>query len=103
MESLDVYLNDCKAGCLINDNGMLSFVYDEVYLLSDKRSPLSFALPLRIEPYNHKEIEPVLSNLLPDDIIRTRIGQILKIPRENTFSFLKAIGGDFAQDRAKDF
>lgn len=96
MESLDVYLNDCKAGCLINDNGMLSFVYDEVYLLSDKRSPLSFALPLRLEPYNHKEIEPVLSNLLPDDIIRTRIGQILKIPRENTFSFLKAIGGDCA-------
>ena len=96
MESLDVYLNDCKAGRLDDENGSLSFSYDADYLSSGNREPLSFALPLRPEAYSHREVEPVLSNLLPDDIIRTRLGEILQIPRENTFAFLKAIGGDCA-------
>ena len=104
MESLEVYLNDCKAGCLINENGSLSFAYDEVYLSLDERVPISFALPLRKDSYNHNEIEPILSNLLPDDIIRTRIGQILKIPRENTFvSFFSpgttSVGNDVCEFR----
>ena len=96
MESLDIYLNDCKVGRLDDDNGSLSFAYDAMYLSSGTREPLSHALPLRTEPYSHREVEPVLSNLLPDDIIRTRLGEILQIPRENTFAFLKAIGGDCA-------
>ena len=96
MESLDVYLNDRKVGRLDDENGSLSFAYDEGYLTDGVREPLSHALPLRREPYSHVSVEPVLSNLLPDDIIRTRLGEILQIPRENTFAFLKAIGGDCA-------
>ena len=96
MESLDVYLNDRKVGRLDDENGSLSFAYDAGYLADDIREPLSHALALRPEPYSHREVEPVLSNLLPDDIIRTRLGEILQIPRENTFAFLKAIGGDCA-------
>ena len=96
MESLDVYLNDRKVGRLDDENGSLSFAYDEGYLADGVREPLSHALPLRREPYSHVAVEPVLSNLLPDDIIRTRLGEILQIPRENTFAFLKAIGGDCA-------
>ena len=96
MESLDVYLNERKVGRLDDDNGSLSFAYDAVYLASDVREPISHAIPLRVEPYAHREVEPVLSNLLPDDVIRTRLGEILQIPRENTFAFLRAIGGDCA-------
>ena len=96
MESLDVYLNDRKVGRLDDENGSLSFAYDAGYLSSGAREPLSHALALRPEPYSHRDVEPVLSNLLPDDIIRTRLGDILQIPRENTFAFLKAIGGDCA-------
>ncbi|MCR5415158.1 MAG: type II toxin-antitoxin system HipA family toxin [Kiritimatiellae bacterium] len=96
MESLDVYLNERKAGRLYDDNGSLSFVYDCAYLDSRSAEPVSHALALRREPYSHVEVEPILSNLLPDDIIRTRLGHILQIPRENTFAFLKAIGGDCA-------
>lgn len=96
MESLDVYLNDRKVGRLDDENGSLSFAYDEGYLADGVREPLSHALPLCREPYSHVSVEPVLSNLLPDDIIRTRLGEILQIPRENTFAFLKAIGGDCA-------
>ena len=96
MESLEVYLNERKVGRLDDDNGSLSFAYDAVYLSSGIREPLLHALPLRVEPYAHREVEPVLSNLLPDDVIRTRLGEILQIPRENTFAFLRALGGDCA-------
>lgn len=96
MESLDVYLNDRKVGRLDDKNGSLSLSYDAGYLADGLREPFSHALALRPEPYSHSEVEPVLSNLLPDDIIRTRLGEILQIPRENTFAFLKAIGGDCA-------
>ena len=95
METLDVYLNGKKAGCLHDDNGQMDFVYLPEYLAGNNE-PLSHSLPLRSETYSHAEVEPVLSNLLPDDIIRTRIGAILKIPRENTFALLRAIGGDCA-------
>ena len=96
METLDVYLNGRMAGCLNDDNGRMDFAYSSEYLSSGVSEPLSHSLPLREEPYAHAEVEPVLSNLLPDDIIRTRIGAILKIPRENTFALLRAIGGDCA-------
>ena len=96
METLDVYLNDIKAGRLYDDNGEMSFVYDEQYIVVSNREPLSHCLPFKADPYRHGEIEAFLSNLLPDDIVRTRIADILKIPRENTFALLKAIGGDCA-------
>ena len=72
MEALDVYLNEIKAGQLRDDNGRMNFAYSTDYLLSTSHEPLSHSLPLRKEPYGHEEVEPVLSNLLPDDIIRTR-------------------------------
>ena len=68
-------------------------VYDEQYIVVSNREPLSHCLPFKADPYRHGEIEAFLSNLLPDDIVRTRIAEILKIPRENTFALLKAIGG----------
>ena len=96
MESLDVYLNGVRAGRLDDDNGRLSFAYSDSFLANGGREPLSHSLPLRTAAFVHAEIEPFLSNLLPDDIIRTRLGEILKIPRENTFALLRAIGGDCA-------
>ena len=96
METLEVYLNDVRVGRLDDANGSLSFAYGIDYLEMPNGEPLSYALPLRHTAYDHGEIEPFLSNLLPDDIIRTRLGEILGIPRENTFAFLKAIGGDCA-------
>ena len=96
MEALDVYLNGVKAGVLCDDNGRMEFAYSGEYLSDAGGEPISYSLPLREEAYSHAEVEPVFSNLLPDDIIRTRIGAILKIPRENTFALLKTIGGDCA-------
>ena len=96
MDSLNVYLNDRLVGRLGDDNGRLEFVYDSEYAGNPANEPLSHSLPLRPLPYLHAEIEPFLSGLLPEDIVRTRLGRVLQIPRENTFAFLKAIGGDCA-------
>ena len=96
MESLTVYLNDRQVARLTDDNGAMSLSYLPDYAADMRNEPLSHTLPLRREAYGHQEIEPFLSGLLPDDIIRTRLGRILQIPRENTFAFLKAIGGECA-------
>lgn len=96
MESLTVYLNDRQVARLTDDNGVMSLSYLPDYAADARNEPLSHTIPLRSEPYGHQEIEPFLSGLLPDGIIRTRIGRILQIPRENTFALLKAIGGECA-------
>ena len=96
MESLKVYLNDVQVARLEDDNGAMRLSYLPDYAADVRNEPLSHTLPLRFEPYGHLEVEPFLSGLLPDDIIRTRIGRILQIPRENTFGLLKAIGGECA-------
>ena len=76
METLEVYLNGRKAGRLVDDNGKMSFAYLREYLEAEGREPVSFSIPLRAEAFAHDEIEAFLSNLLPDDIIRTRIADI---------------------------
>ena len=96
MEALDVYLNGRRAGRLVDENGEMAFAYLGEYLEANDREPLSYSVPLRSEAFSHAEIEPFLSNLLPDDIVRTRIAGVLQIPRENTFALLRAIGGDCA-------
>ena len=96
MEALNVYLNGRKAGRLVDNNGEMSFSYLGDYLESNECEPLSYSVPLRGDAFGHAEIEPFLSNLLPDDIVRTRIAEILQIPRENTFALLRALGGDCA-------
>ena len=96
MDSLKVYLNDVQVARLTDVDGAMSLAYDPSYAADPRNEPLSHTLPLRAEPYDHREIEPFLSGLLPEDIIRTRLGRILQIPRDNTFAFLKAIGGECA-------
>lgn len=96
MDTLIVYLNDMPVGRLTDDGKAISFAYDRAYAADARNEPLSHAIPLSAEPFGPDVMEPFLSGLLPEDIIRTRLGRILQIPRENTFAFLKAIGGDCA-------
>ena len=90
MDSLIVYLNEVPVGRLTDDGGELSFAYDQAYADDARNEPLSHVIPLSNEPFGPEVMEPFLSGLLPEDIIRTRLGRILQIPRENTFAFLEA-------------
>lgn len=96
MSTLDVYLKGFLVGSLEESADGLLFAYKEDYLRSAEPECLSHVLPVRREPYVGSDVEAYFSNLLPDDYVRTRIGEILKIPRENTFALLEAIGGDCA-------
>ena len=95
MNRLAVYLNEQHVGWLDETEAFVRFTYLPHHVQA-KGAALSYSLPVRTEPYEGAETEQYFSNLLPDDYVRTRIGEILKIPRENTFALLAAIGGDCA-------
>jgi len=96
MSTLDVYLRGKKVGSLVDAPVGLTFAYDAEYAVAPCSEPLSHVLPIREGEISGNAVESYFSNLLPDDYVRTRIGEILKIPRENTFALLEAIGGDCA-------
>ena len=97
MEQLDVYLCGRLAGTLLRDNsGMLTFRYLADYLASNAAIPLSGTLPLGAEPFDERDIAAFFSNLLPDEGVRRRIADILRLSPEDTFGLLREIGGDCA-------
>ena len=97
MEQLDVYLCNRLAGTLCRaENGKMSFRYLADYLVSPEAIPLSSTLPLSDAPFAERDIAAFFSNLLPDESVRTRIAEILKLTPEDTFGLLRLIGGDCA-------
>ncbi len=97
MEQLDVYLCGRLAGTLLRDNsGVLTFRYLADYLASNAAIPLSGTLPLGAEPFDERDIAAFFSNLLPDEGVRRRIADILRLSPEDTFGLLREIGGDCA-------
>ena len=97
MEQLDVYLCNRLAGTLCRaENGKMSFRYLADYLASSEAIPLSSTLPLSDVPFAERDIAAFFSNLLPDESVRIRIAEILKLTPEDTFGLLRLIGGDCA-------
>src|ERR1700722_14292502 len=95
--SLSVYFNDQLAGILHQDqSGRLSFSYDPRYLQSKKAYPLSISMPLREGAYEDSIVRPFFSNLLPDDLARSRIAKYLGVSEKNPFAILEIIGGECA-------
>ena len=96
MEQLEVYLCNRHVGTLARSNsGILSFQYLSEYLDSNS-IPLSSTLPLDPNPYSEREIAAFFSNLLPDESVRIRIAEILRLTPDDTFGLLRIIGGDCA-------
>lgn len=95
MSRLAVYLCERPVGWLEEGTPFLRFSYLPDYV-KERGDPLSFSLPVREEPFEDEGTESFFSNLLPDDYVRTRIGEMLQIPRDNTFALLHALGGDCA-------
>ena len=96
MEQLDVYLCDRAVGTLMRSNdGSLSFTYLPEYL-EGNAIPLSSTLPLDAASYGERDIAAFFSNLLPDESVRQRIADILRLTPEDTFGLLRMIGADCA-------
>lgn len=96
MEILNVYLRGNHAGALVSEHGRLQFCYATTYLNLPESQPLSYTLPLRVEPYTGGEVVAFFSNLLPDESVRVRLAQYLGISPGNIFALLKCIGEDCA-------
>lgn len=95
-DALDVYLNQDLCGQLVDDKGRLSFVYDQMWLKSDRFIPLSVTMPPRGDAYADEIARPFFENLLPEGEIRAAIAKLKQISERNTFGLLGEIGGDCA-------
>lgn len=93
---LDVYLHDVHAGKFKQDDaGQLSFIYDDKYVEED-RLGLSLSMPVSDEIHEGASVKTFFSGLLPDDIVRQRLGKYLGVSEENPFALLAEIGGECA-------
>lgn len=95
-ESLNVYLQGELVGKLISENATLSFKYVEKYIASSRAKKISASLPLQEGIFDHQVTSAFFSGLLPDEGVRVRLANYLRISEKNTFALLKEIGGECA-------
>jgi serine/threonine-protein kinase HipA len=69
---LDVYLHGARIGTLTQQEGGLSFSY-----AADAKTAVSLSLPTQAEPHTGRAVKAFFSGLLPDDIIRHRLGRVI--------------------------
>ena len=96
MERLDVYLCDRLVGALERSERGVTFRYLPDYLSAGSPAVVSSTLPLSDRVYEERDVMAFFSNLLPDESVRQRIAEILKLSSEDTFGLLRMIGGDCA-------
>jgi serine/threonine-protein kinase HipA len=73
----------------------MHFAYDDEWLQSANRFPISRSLPLE-GTFTDSHSQHFFANLLPEGNVREQICKSLKISKDNDFELLKAIGGDCA-------
>ncbi|MGQ0505910.1 MAG: type II toxin-antitoxin system HipA family toxin [Myxococcaceae bacterium] len=97
VRALDVWMNGEHVGRWTVNRGEHSFAYEESWLASAHRRPLSLSLPLRppAEPYRTAVVEPYFDNLLPDsnDIRRRMMGRF-GTESTSAFDLLEQAGRD---------
>jgi serine/threonine-protein kinase HipA len=97
IRGLSVWWNGTEVGVLrIDQSGLTSFHYTDEWLQRDDASPISFALPLRTEPFSHRECRPFFDGLLPEAEQREIIASVLGVSQANHYKLLEALGGEIA-------
>jgi serine/threonine-protein kinase HipA len=94
---LEVYFERRRVGTLVqDDSGQLRFSYHETWLADPASIPISRSLPLRSEPFNHRETRPFFAGLLPEAEKRELVARALGVSDRNDFALLDRIGGECA-------
>lgn len=94
---LDVYLHQQLAGRLSQDeDGVMTFAYDQSWLQNPRAIALSQSLPLRTEAFRRRECRGFFSGTLPEQAQREAIARNLGISPRNDFAMLELIGGECA-------
>lgn len=93
---LDVYLHGERAGTLRRrSQARLEFLYSEAWV-EERRDPISLALPVRREAYEHEDCAPFFEGLLPEGEFLKAISRTLHVSAGNSFQLLAEIGGECA-------
>jgi serine/threonine-protein kinase HipA len=101
IDRLEVLLFDRPTGDLAIAGPLRSpedwtFRYHSDYLQSAAAVPLSVTLPLREDPYVGAVARNWFCNLLPEGAVRQAVVERLRLPPEDDFALLAAIGGECA-------
>lgn len=93
---LALWMNGARvAHWTISPNGHDELRYDEEWLQSDRRRPLSLSLPLQTGAIRNAAVGAYFDNLLPDsDPIRKRLQARFGTATRGAFDLLEAIGQD---------
>ncbi len=95
--TLDVFLHRDLAGTLTQNNqGDMTFEYDEDYLGNPAAIPLSQSLPLTRKRFTRRACRPFFAGVLPEEAKREIIARNLGISARNDFALLEQIGGECA-------
>ena len=96
--SLVVWQNGIRVGTWsLLPSSQHFFSYDEAWITSPQRRPISLSLPLTNtnEPYRGEPVRSFFDNLLPDSaVIRGRIKSRYRLRSDSPFDLLKQVGRD---------
>ncbi len=97
MKELIVLLNGSEAGRLKLDRGKSTFVYAENWRASGDAFPMSMSMPLTAREHSHRNVEPFIWGLLPDnDDVLKSWGKKFQVSQRNAFDLLSHVGEDCA-------
>ena len=80
----------------VNISGEMSFSYDAAWVTDTAAPALSASLPKQLDPFGRRACSPFFGGLLPEEAQRELVAKLLGVSKGNTFSLLKALGGDVA-------
>ncbi|MBR2287642.1 MAG: HipA N-terminal domain-containing protein [Clostridia bacterium] len=83
-----VYVREQFAGVVQETDEGYSFVYDAVYLHSEKPDAVSLTLPLRTEPYTSRTLFPFFDGLIPEGWLLGVVSRNWKIDQKDRFGLL---------------
>ena len=79
MDCLNVYLCGRLAGFLERDGKTVSFRYSPDYISDPESTVISSTLPFSADRFEERDVMAFFSNLLPDEGVRRRIAEILRL------------------------
>ena len=93
-ERAAVFCKGKRAGLLIKKTNGYEFVYDDAYLTDPEATPISLAMPMRVERYESRALFPFFDGMLPEGWLLELTCKAAKIDKYDKFRLLLHTGRD---------
>lgn len=90
MKRAKIFFRNELAGILAEDENGYTFIYDDQYLKSEKREPISLTLPVRERVFYSNVLFPFFDGLIPEGWLLDIAQKNWKIDLRDRFSLLLA-------------